>query len=228
VRALWGVGTVSEYLWFSQNHRDMSVQFGDDAGFDFEFYCERCGDTWRSGYEPYGLGRATGWLRRAGNMASGVTSNIGWDVASAADGLAQTGWHKARDAAFQRAITKAGEHFHRCARSHHHVCDQCWNADRGLCLDCAPDVQSEVEEARAQGLVAAARSTAYAVGEQQAQTVEVQAEKQLVCPQCNAETHGAKFCPECGHKQGGPAVCRSCEQPVPAAAKFCPECGAAA
>jgi hypothetical protein len=216
---------VSEYLWFSQNHRDLSVQYGDDAGFDFEFYCERCGDTWRSGYEKYGLGRATGWLRRAGNMAGGVAGNIGWDVASTAEGLAQSGWHKARDAAFQKATTKAGEHFHRCARCHHHVCDQCWATDRGLCRDCAPDVQAEVEQARTSGLIDKARSNAYAVGEQQAQTVEVATEKQLVCLQCGKDTHGAKFCPECGAKQGGPATCTSCETTIPTGAKFCPECG---
>src|SRR5258708_632971 len=158
-------------------------------------------------------------------MAGGVASNIGWDVASTAEGLAQSGWHKARDAAFQRAITKAGGHFHRCARSHHHVCDKCWNADRGLCLNCAPDVQAEVEEARAEGLIAAARANAYAAGEPLGQAVETSTERQLVCPQCRSETHGAKFCPECGHKLTGPAACASCGQQVPAGAKFCPECG---
>jgi hypothetical protein len=219
---------VSEYLWFSRNHRDLSQQYGDDAGFDFEFYCERCGDTWRSGYEKYALGRASGWLRRAGNMAGGVTANLGWDVANTADGLAASGWHKARDAAFERAISKAGEHFNRCARCHHYVCGQCIDADRGLCHDCAPDVQAEVEQARAEGLVAAVRSNARAVGEQQAQSVDVTTQKQLVCPQCRTETHGAKFCPECGHKMAPPGACAACEQPIPAGAKFCPECGAPA
>lgn len=223
-----GDGVLSEELWFSQNHRDLSQQYGDDAGFDFEFYCERCGDTWRSGYERYGMGRATGWLRRAGNMAGGVASSVGWDVANAAEGLAASGWHKARDAAFQRAIDKAGQHFHRCARCHHHTCDKCWNSDRGLCLNCAPDLQSEVEEARAQGQVAAARERAYAVGGEQVQDLDVTTEHKLVCPQCSAETHGAKFCPECGTKLSGPQPCRSCQTPVPESAKFCPECGTAA
>jgi len=223
-----GDGVVSEELWFSQNHRDLSQQYGDDAGFDFEFYCERCGDTWRSGYERYGMGRATGWLRRAGNMAGGVASSVGWDVANAAEGLAASGWHKARDAAFQRAIGKAAEHFHRCARCHNHTCDKCWSSDRGLCLNCAPDLQSEVEEARAQGKVAAARERAYAVGGEQAQDLDVTTEHKLVCPQCSAQTHGAKFCPECGTKLSGPQPCRSCEKPVPESAKFCPECGTAA
>jgi DNA-directed RNA polymerase subunit RPC12/RpoP len=30
--------------------------------------------------------------------------------------------------------------------------------------------------------------------------MDVRRDRQLVCPKCNAETHGAKFCPECGFK----------------------------
>jgi rRNA maturation endonuclease Nob1 len=216
---------VTDQIWFSNNSRDLSNSRGEDAGFEFEFYCQRCGDTWRSGFENYTLGRASGWLHRASNMASSVTSNIGWDVANTVDGLATTGWHKARDNAFQRAIGRADEHFHRCARCTEHVCDNCWNADRGLCRICAPDLQSEVEQARAQGEVAAARQAASEVGAQLGQQFEVQTQHQLVCSQCKSETHGAKFCPECGHRQGGPASCASCSTEIPAGAKFCPECG---
>jgi hypothetical protein len=217
---------VSDELWFSQNNRDLSRYNGDDAGFEFEFFCERCGDTWRSGYEQYGLGRASGWLRRAGNMVGGVTANVGWDVANAAEGLASSGWHKARDAAFQRAITSAAEHFNRCARCHNHTCDNCYNADRGLCLNCAPDLQAEAEQARAQGQVASVRDQAYSVGGQQVQDYDVTTEHRLVCPQCGAETHGAKFCAECGTKVAAPENCRSCQAKLPSGAKFCPECGA--
>jgi hypothetical protein len=219
------MAAVSDELWFTQNHRDLSQGYGDDAGFDFEFYCERCGDTWRSGYELYTMGRASGWLRRASNMAGGIASNVGFDVANAAEGLANTGWHKARDAAFQRAITKAAGHFHRCGRCHNHTCDQCFNVDRGLCLNCAPDLQAEVEEARAHGQVAAARQQAYAVGGEQVQGYDVTTEKHLVCSHCGAETHGAKFCAACGTPQAAPGTCRSCGTEVPSSAKFCPECG---
>src|SRR5258708_15335418 len=102
-----GGGMVSDDLWFSQNHRDLSVQYGDDAGFDFEFYCERCGDTWRSGYEKYGLGRATGWLRRAGDMAGGGASNIGWAGATSPPGVSPLRLRKAPHAAVPRAVTQA-------------------------------------------------------------------------------------------------------------------------
>lgn len=216
---------MADQLWFSQNSRDLSNAYGNDAGFEFEFYCQRCSDTWRSGFENYTLGRASGWLRRASNMASNVTSNIGWDVANTVDGLADAGWHKARDAAFQRAITKAEGHFHRCARCTQHVCDKCWNADRGLCLHCAPDLQAEVEQARAEGEIYAARTAASEAGAKLAAGLDVTTQRQLVCPQCKSETHGGKFCPECGFKVGAPASCGSCSSEIPTGAKFCPECG---
>ncbi|TMC55746.1 MAG: hypothetical protein E6J26_07760 [Chloroflexi bacterium] len=49
------------------------------------------------------------------------------------------------------------------------------------------------------------------------------------CPQCGADTQGAKFCPECGTKieqavASAPTNCRSCGAELKGA-KFCPECG---
>jgi rRNA maturation endonuclease Nob1 len=146
-------------------------------------------------------------------------------VANTVGGLADAGWHKARDAAFQRAITKAEGHFHRCAKCTQHVCDNCWNGERGMCRNCAPDLQTEVEQARAQGEVYAARTAASEAGAKLAEGIDVTTQHQLVCPQCKTETHGAKFCPECGHKVGGPAACASCSTEIPVGAKFCPECG---
>ena len=187
--------------WFSDNYKDMSQPQGADAGFEFEFYCERCRDAWRSGYERYARGRAEGWLQRAGGLAGEFGGRAGWDMsnmANAAGGLAQAGWHKARDEAFQRAIGQAEGHFHRCANCTHHVCAQCWNGDRGLCLDCAPDLQARVETARAQGEVQAASQRANDFGQQLGQNVEVETAHQAACPQCGSATQGAKFCPECG------------------------------
>jgi hypothetical protein len=212
-------------LWFSNNHRDMSVEWGGDAGFEFEYYCQRCNDTWRSGFEPYKAARAAGWIRRASNMAQGAASSLGRDVAEGIDGLVQNGWHKARDEAFRRSTEQAAEHFHRCARCTYYVCDQCFSVDRGLCTNCAPDLATEVESARAHGLVDAATSKAREVGATQAAEVDVTTEKRLVCTQCETETHGAKFCPECGHKQQATGTCGGCGATVPTGSKFCPECG---
>ncbi|WP_194898072.1 zinc ribbon domain-containing protein [Catenulispora pinisilvae] len=216
----------TDTLWFSNNHRDYSNQSGNDAGFEFEFYCQRCNDTWRSGFEPYRAARAAGWIRRAANMAHGATSSIGWDVANGVDGLVESGWHKARDASFKEAIVSAETHFNRCGRCSSYVCARCYSPERGLCTNCAPDLAAEVESARTHGLVDAATMRARDVGATMAAEVDVTTQKQLVCLACGHETHGAKFCPECGAKQSPEdRACGGCGSKVPAGSKFCPECG---
>ena len=216
---------MADTLWFSSDYHDMSVEWGQDAGFQFEFYCQRCRDTWRSGFDPYKAARAAGWIRRASNMASGAANSIGIDVAEGIDGMVQSGWHKARDKSFQQAIDAAAEHFNRCGRCSNYVCDRCFTVDRGMCLNCAPDLAAEVESARAHGLVDAAANRARDLGATQALEVDVVTEKQLVCIQCGTETHGAKFCPECGHKQVAEGTCGGCSAQVPTGSRFCPECG---
>lgn len=216
---------MTDILWFSNNHRDMSVQDGNDAGFEFEFYCNKCSDTWRSVFEPYKAARAASWIRKASNMATGAASSVGIDVANSVDGLVQSGWHKARDAAFQRSISSAAQHFHRCGRCSGYVCGQCFSVDRGLCTNCAPNVAAEVEAARTQGLIGEATQRAREEGASRAVEMDVKTQKQLVCSQCRAETHGARFCPECGTKQASAGTCGGCSATVPTGSKFCPECG---
>lgn len=216
---------MSEMLWFSNNYSDMSRQNGQDIGFEFEFRCQRCSETWRSGFTPYKLGKASGWLRQASELASGATGRFGYDASNAAQNLSEAGWSHGRDAAFKKAIQEASAYFHRCAKCTQHVCGQCWNTARGLCFNCAPDLASNVESARAQGYVEAASNAARDLGATQAAQVDVSVEHQVVCPECRAETHGAKFCPQCGHHLGLSTNCPSCSTVIPSGARFCPECG---
>jgi hypothetical protein len=206
---------------FSKNFKDMSVHSGPDAGFQFEFYCERCGDAWRAEFNAYRGGQASSWLGKAAGMFGGVLGNVG----NAAEGLAQAGYGKAHDEAFAHAIEQAKDHFHRCARCMEYACDTCWNADKGLCRNCAPDAEVEIDAARAQGEVEAVKVRARSEGEKRGEQIDVTRERQLVCPKCGAETHGAKFCPECGVKLAMASACPKCSAPVTSGAKFCPECG---
>jgi len=206
---------------FSKNYSDHSVTSGANAGFQFEFNCERCGDAWRNDFVPYRGGQASSWLGRAAGMFGGLVG----EASTAAEGLAQAGYGKAHDAAFAAAIEQAKNHFHRCARCMKYVCDPCWNADKGLCRECAPDAQVEIEAARASGEVYAAGEKAALEGIQRGKQMDVKRDRQLVCPQCHAETHGAKFCPECGFKLAVQSQCPKCSAEVSPDAKFCPECG---
>ena len=119
---------------FSKNFTDYSVQSGANAGFQFEFNCERCGDAWRAEFVPYRGGQTSSWLGKAAGMFGGIVG----EASTAAEGLAQAGYGKAHDAAFAAAIEQARNHFHRCARCMKFACDTCWNKEKGMCRDCRP------------------------------------------------------------------------------------------
>jgi hypothetical protein len=206
---------------FSDNYSDLSEKSGVKAGFQFEFFCERCNDRWRTDFVPYRSGQATGWLSKAAGIFGGVLGN----AANAAEGWVDAGWGGSRDQAFKEAVDQAKDHFHRCARCFQYVCDRCWNTDKGLCLDCAPDAEVEIEAARAQGEVEGAKEEAIAEGTRRGKAKDVKRDRQLVCPQCGAETKGAKFCPDCGCSLAQKGVCAKCSAKLPAGTKYCPDCG---
>jgi hypothetical protein len=216
---------MSTEIYFANNYRDMCEQYGTGAGFQFEFSCSRCQDTWRSPFEPYSGARLAGWLNRGVNAASGLFGRVGNEITNAAEGLAGQGWGSARDAAFERAIATAQSHFHRCARCTSYVCERCWNAAQGLCLTCSPDAAVEVTAAQQRGLTDMAAQRAYDAGQQRGQEFDVQTTRQLVCPQCHAETHGGRFCAACGHALAQPRACTACHAELPETAAFCPGCG---
>ncbi|WP_035847674.1 zinc ribbon domain-containing protein [Kitasatospora azatica] len=216
---------MSGEIYFTNNYRDLCEQYGTGAGFQFEFNCSRCYDTWRSPFEAFTTGRAAGWIGKGMGAAWNLIGGNAGTISNAADGLAGASWGGARDAAFERAIANAQSHFHRCARCTKHVCDQCWNPAQGLCLDCAPDTAAEAEAARHRGLNDQVTQRAYDAGQQTGAGYDVSTPRQLVCPQCGAQTHGGTFCTGCGYRLGDPAACRSCQAAVPAGAAFCPGCG---
>ncbi|WP_414169779.1 double zinc ribbon domain-containing protein [Streptoverticillium reticulum] len=212
-------------IYFAGNYHDMSQQYGTASGFQFEFYCSRCHDTWRSPFEPYRGGRLAGWLSKGVGAASGLLGSVVSEVSTAADGLAGSSWGKSRDAAFQRAITGAEGHFNRCARCASYVCGRCWNAEQGLCLHCAPDTAGEMMAAQQRGLNDLVSQRAYDEGQRRGQEYDAQTPRQLVCPQCRTETQGGRFCMGCGHELAQQPSCAGCRTPLPDGAAFCPGCG---
>ncbi|MFC4763002.1 zinc ribbon domain-containing protein [Dyella koreensis] len=216
---------MSDDLHFSNNYHDLSQQYGTGAGFQFEFYCQSCSDTWRSPFAPYRSGQASGWMREIGSLASNLLGGLGGSLDNAVEGIAKAGWGTSRDAAFKEAITAAENHFHRCASCHHYVCDRCFSTDSGLCQTCAPDISTQVQAARHQGKLEAAKDNARELGKSQAGQVDIATERQLVCPQCGCEARGGKFCPDCGHRLAAPDQCTGCQAELPAGSRFCPECG---
>jgi hypothetical protein len=212
---------MSAEMQFANNYRDLSNASGVDAGFQFEFYCQRCSDRWRTHFKPYRSGQASGWLQKGAGMFGGLLGN----ASSLFSGMAQAGWHSARDDAFTEAVAAGKAHFNRCGNCHGYVCTPCFDGATGLCFNCAPNVKVAITQARARGEVRGASELAEAEGQARGTRRDVREDMQLVCPQCRAETHGARFCPQCGHQMAQKVQCGSCSAALQPGTKFCTDCG---
>ena len=222
---------------FVRNYDDLST----DRGYQFKFYCDKCGNGYMSRFQPSAIGTAGSLLRAAGDLFGGWASSAGnsaYEMQRAVGG-------KAHDNALQAAIEEGKQHFHQCSRCGKWVCPEvCWNASANQCEECAPDYQEEMASSHAQAKADAtreqlhekARATDYvskidmsADAHVQAPTRSAQQAKAqaAVCSSCGVETGTAKFCPECGTPtRPARATCPGCGHQPENATKFCPECGA--
>ena len=204
-------------IQFTRNHQDQST----DNGYQFEFYCDRCGNGYQTRFEASATGTITNALDAASNLFGGVFGS----VSSAAHTVKSAGWQKAHDDAFVRAVQEAQPHFHKCKRCGHWVDDDCWNTERNLCKDCAPDLQEEYSSIQVQAAINDAREKAETVD-----YVSADKFKQTIiasCPHCGAKVGSGKFCPECGKPLAAEKLCKKCGAKMEAGAKFCGECGTA-
>jgi membrane protease subunit (stomatin/prohibitin family) len=202
------------------NHSDLST----DKGFQFEFYCNRCGTAHRTSFKPWAVGTAASILDTAGSLFGGVLGS----AANVSERVRSAGWQKARDQAFRDAATELKPLFVQCPRCSSWVCRKsCWNTKRGLCKDCAPDLGVEMSAAQASRSVEEVWAHA-AMAEEDKKLGEKNWRETIraTCPNCEAPLAvNAKFCPECGAKLKQVLRCESCGATLTPGAKFCPECG---
>jgi hypothetical protein len=201
-------------IQFTRNHTDHS----NDQGFQFEFFCDKCGNGHMSRFIPNPMGVAAGLLRAAGSIFGGALGRAGW----AGDQVKDVFRGKAWDEAFETAVNEAKQKFKQCTRCGKWVCPEvCWNEKRTLCEECAPDLQEEAASAQAQAAVEQVREKARSVD--LVADVDMAAAQVAACPHCNARVEGGKFCPECGKPLTAKATCAKCGTQFEG--KFCPECG---
>lgn len=211
---------MSDKIEFVKNYNDLST----NQGFQFEFFCDRCGSGYRTRFKSWSVGRVSELLNTAGSIFGrlGSAANVGEHVRAA-------GWEKAHDEAFAGAIRDLKPDFIQCPRCNAWVCrKRCWNDKKGLCKQCAPDL----------GVEMAAAQAGRSVEEVWAHAAMAEEDKKLArenwrsnirasCPVCEAPlATNAKFCPECGAQLKKASACAKCGATLTAEAKFCPECGA--
>jgi len=202
---------------FTDNYEDLSTE----SGYQFKFNCERCGNGYMSTWRASKSGMATGLLRGASSMFGGFLGS----ASSGADELQDLVQGPAHDTALKDAVTEIRPQFIQCKRCGQWVCREvCWNAERGLCVDCAPMAQREISSLQAQITIDQA-------GEKLRQQdltegLDLKAPAVVICPSCGVENDGGKFCSECGGALLPRTECPKCGTKFKAGSKFCPECGA--
>ena len=203
-------------IQFTKNHSDHST----DKGYQFEFFCDRCGNGFMSEFKASVAGLATSALRTAGSIFGGILGQAGsstYEIERAVRG-------PGHDRAFRDAVEESKPNFRLCPKCAKWVClATCWNSKRGLCYDCAPSVETEMASAQAKIVVDQMKQKL----QQQDLTkdLDLTSEAVALCPSCGARTQGAKFCPECGKPLRPQNECPRCGTKFEAASKFCPECG---
>ncbi len=204
---------------FTANHTDHS----NDQGYQFEFHCDKCGNGYMTPFVASKVGMASGFLRAASSLfGSSALSR----AAQAGDYAKDSMRGKARDDAFGAAVQEGKKHFKKCSRCGKWVCpESCWNAERSMCEDCAPDLMEEAAAAPAQ----AATDQVWDKARQTDQTGGLDVTKKVTaaeCPHCGAKAGPGKFCGECGKELHPKTQCPGCHAKLAAGAKFCaPECG---
>ena len=129
-------------IQFVNNYDDLST----DKGYQFKFYCDKCGNGYMSRFQPSATGTAGSLLRAAGSLFGGWASSAG----DSAYEIQRTVGGKAHDSALAKAVEEGKQHFHQCSRCGKWVCPEvCWNAAAGQCEECAPDYQEELASAHA-------------------------------------------------------------------------------
>ena len=204
---------------FTNNYHDLSTE----TGFQFKFFCERCGDGYLSSFDTNEIGVLAAVLRGAGRIFGGLAGRISYgtyDMQQAVGGVAH-------DKALSRAVGEVSLLFRKCRRCGDWMCVQsCWNGDKKMCKRCAPIAEEEETSVRAEEARGQAASD---VRLEESERLEGKArEVEAVCPDCKAATMGKKFCPGCGRKVEGSAgqFCGACGAKLTPGARFCGDCGA--
>lgn len=201
---------------FTENYEDLST----DQGYQFKFFCDRCHNGYMSSFQTSVLGTAGGLLRAAGSIFGGVFGSAG----NSAYEVQRAVGSKAHDDALKAAVEEVRSQFQQCKRCGKWVCpENCWNQQRGVCNDCAPDIQMELAAAQTQATIEQINSGVRKLD--LTKGLDLGTTAAGTCPSCGAKATG-KFCPSCGATLVPKASCGKCGATVDAGVKFCPECGA--
>jgi membrane protease subunit (stomatin/prohibitin family) len=207
---------------FTRNYTDLST----NQGFQFEFFCDRCGTGYRTRFQASVIGGVSSALDAASSLFGGVLGR----AADLGERARSASWEKAHDEAFIKATEELKPDFVQCPRCSSWICRQsCWNSNKGLCKNCAPDLGVEMAAAQSSRTVEEIWAHSQMAEEDRGMLKEESWREgvRATCPNCNAPLAGkVKFCPECGASIQTQMHCTQCGAKLAPGTKFCAECGA--
>ena len=213
---------MSQKIEFTRNYSDTST----DQGFQFEFYCDRCGTGYRTRFQSFAMGTVSSLLDAANSLFGGIlgrAADLGEQARSAT-------WENAHDQAFVKAVEELKPDFVQCPRCSSWSCRKsCWNTNKGLCKQCAPDLGVEMAAAQASRTVEQiwAHSQVAESDREMLKEQSWRAGVRATCPSCHAPLEAnKKFCGECGAQIQLQEHCTDCGAVLIPGKKFCGECGA--
>ena len=160
-------------IFFTDNYQDRST----NDGYQFEFYCRRCGNGYTSSFQHSATGFGGRMLRLGGDLVGGSigekAAQLGWDAEWMRDGARGS----TRDTALAKAVDEMQPYFHQCHRCGQWVCEQ-------VCPSCGQE-SGGGKFCQGCGHPLAAAQTA-----------------KKFCVNCGTPLTGAKFCGECGTPAG--------------------------
>jgi DNA-directed RNA polymerase subunit RPC12/RpoP len=204
---------------FTDNVRDLS----NYEGYQFEFYCERCGNGYRSAYVRDKMEMGRGALRAIGSFFGGKIQDLShsadqWRYDRATNS-------PAKDSALSAAVQEISPSFRQCRGCSDWMCAaQCWNEDIGQCLRCSPSVTEEMSRAQAE----AQRQQIWDKAREVNWTgdLDLETRAKLNCPSCGSKVDGGKFCSSCGSPLAVKVDCGGCGSTTnKPGAVFCSDCG---
>ncbi|MCQ2512704.1 MAG: zinc ribbon domain-containing protein [Lachnospiraceae bacterium] len=215
---------------FTRNYTDHCT----DAGFQFEFHCDCCGNGFKSSFirsTTYGKRKSGETLSRGlgsiggmfGGKLSGITNTLENGANLFRDKLDTYGpeWREEQERAFDAAQEEIKPYFTKCPSCNKWVCADCWNEEEGLCIECAPREASYVAKARNQAM----RRNIDELAETATVWTGKLETRTTLCPHCGKPSGSGKFCNSCG-KPLNQNICKNCGAPLAPGLKFCGECGA--
>jgi hypothetical protein len=211
---------MSDAIKFTSNYQDKST----DTGFQFEFFCDRCQNGYKSKFKTSATGTASTIMNTASNIFGGLFSG----AANASQNIKSATWEAEHEKALAEASREISPNFIQCPRCNTWVCrERCWNKEKGLCKGDAPDLGVEMAAAQADKSVEEIHAHAAMAEEDKKLGTEYWREGIVAsCPQCEKPlAKNAKFCPECGFALKVKGECPKCKAKLGDGAKFCPECG---